>query len=215
MDRKPSARLIIADDHRLLADACKGLLEPEFQVVDIVTDGRSLLRTALALKPDVIVLDITMPRLNGLDAGEQIKQKMPAVKLVFLTMNSAADVAAEAFRRGAAGYVLKQSAAEELLIAIRKVVQGESYLSPLIARETVTFLLNQGKSRADEKRITKRQSEILQLLAEGMSMKEVASVLELKPGTVAFHKYRMMETLGVRTNAELLEYAIKRQMTSA
>lgn len=215
MDRKPSARLVIADDHRLLADACKGLLEPEFQVVDIVTDGRSLLKTAITLKPDVIVLDIAMPRLNGLDAGEQIKQKLPAVKLVFLTMNSAADVAAEAFRRGAAGYVLKHSAAEELLIAIRKVVQGESYLSPLIARETVTFLLNQGKSRPDEKRITKRQSEILQLLAEGMSMKEVASVLELKPGTVAFHKYRMMETLGIRTNAELLEYAIKRQMTSA
>lgn len=215
MERKPSARLIIADDHRLLAEACKGLLEPEFQVVDIVTDGRSLMRAGLALKPDVIVLDIAMPRLNGLDAGEQIKQKLPAVKLVFLTMNATADVAAEAFRRGAAGYVLKHSAAEELLIAIRKVVQGESYLSPLIARETVTFLLNQGKSRADEKRITKRQSEILQLLAEGMSMKEVASVLELKPGTVAFHKYRMMETLGVKTNAELLEYAIKRQMTPA
>jgi DNA-binding NarL/FixJ family response regulator len=156
-----------------------------------------------------------MPRLNGLDAGEQIKQKFPGIKLVFLTMNAAADVAAEAFRRGASGYVLKHSAGEELVIAIRKVVQNESYLSPLIARETVTFLLNQGKTRTEEKRITKRQSEILQLLAEGMSMKEVAGVLELKPGTVAFHKYRMMETLGVRTNAELLEYAIKRQMTSA
>jgi len=215
MERKPSARLLIADDHRLLAEACKNLLEPEFEVVDVVTDGRSLVTSALALKPQVIVLDIAMPRLNGLDAGEQIKQKLPSVKLVFLTMNSAADVAAEAFRRGASAYVLKQSAAEELLIAIRKVVQGESYLSPLIARETVTFLLNQGKPRGTEKRITKRQSEILQLLAEGMSMKEVASVLELKPGTVAFHKYRMMETLGVRTNAELLEYAIKRQMTSA
>jgi len=215
MERKPAARLLIADDHRLLAEACKNLLEPEFEVVDIVTDGRSLVKSALALKPNIVILDIAMPRLNGLDAGEQIKQKLPSAKLVFLTMNSAADVAAEAFRRGAAGYVLKQSAAEELLIAIRKVVQGESYLSPLIARETVTFLLNQGKPRHAEKRITKRQSEILQLLAEGMSMKEVASVLELKPGTVAFHKYRMMETLGVRTNAELLEYAIKRQMTPA
>ncbi len=214
MDRKP-ARLIVADDHRLLADACKSLLQPEFEVVEVVTDGRSLVKAALALKPDLIILDIAMPRLNGLDAGEQIKQRLPATKLLFLTMNSAADVAAEAFRRGAAGYVLKQSAAEELLIAIRKVVQGESYLSPLIARETVTFLLNQGKPRSDERRITKRQTEILQLLAEGMSMKEVADVLDLKPGTVAFHKYRMMETLGVRTNAELLEYAIKRQMTSA
>ena len=215
MERKPMARLLIADDHRLLADACKGLLEPEFEVVDIVTDGRSLVKSAALLKPDVIILDITMPRLNGLDAGEQIKLKLPAVKLVYLTMNAAAEVAAEAFRRGASGYVLKHSAAEELIIAIRKVVQGESYLSPLIARETVTFLLNQGKSHAEEKRITKRQSEILQLLAEGMSMKEVANVLDLKPGTVAFHKYRMMETLGVKTNAELLEYAIKRQMTSS
>ena len=215
MDRKPAARLIIADDHRLLADACKHLLEPEYEVVDVVTDGRSLVTSALALKPDVIILDIAMPRLNGLDAGEHIRQRLPATKLLFLTMNSAAEIAAEAFRRGAAAYVLKQSAAEDLLVAIRKVVQGESYLSPLIARETVTFLLNQGKSRSDERRITKRQSEILQLLAEGMSMKEVAGVLDLKPGTVAFHKYRMMETLGVRTNAELLEYAIKRQMTSA
>ena len=215
MDRKPAARLIIADDHRLLADACKHLLEPQYEVVDVVTDGRSLVKSAMALKPDVIILDIAMPRLNGLDAGEHIRQKLPATKLLFLTMNSAAEIAAEAFRRGAAAYVLKQSAAEDLLVAIRKVVQGESYLSPLIARETVTFLLNQGKPCSDERRITKRQSEILQLLAEGMSMKEVAGVLDLKPGTVAFHKYRMMETLGVRTNAELLEYAIKRQMISA
>lgn len=214
MERKPAARLLIADDHRLLADTCKAFLEPEFQVVDIVTDGRSLIKSALTLKPDVIVLDISMPRLNGLDAGEQVKQKLPAAKLVFLTMNPSAEVAAEAFRRGASGYVLKHSAGEELLVAIRKVVQGESYLSPLIARETVTFLLNQGKSRSEQRRITRRQSEILQLLAEGMSMKEVADVLELKPGTVAFHKYRMMETLGVKTNAELLEYAIKRQMTT-
>ncbi len=213
MELKSAARLLIADDHKLLADACKSLLEPEFEVVGVVTDGRTLLKVAATLKPDVIVLDIAMPQLNGLDAGEQIKHKMPAIKLVYLTMNMAADVAAEAFRRGASAYVLKHSAAEELLIAIRKVVQGESYLSPLIARETVTFLLNQGKSPVEEKRITKRQSEILQLLAEGMSMKEVANVLDLKPGTVAFHKYRMMETLGVKTNAELLEYAIKRQMT--
>jgi len=212
MERKPAARILIADDHRLVAEACKALLEPEFEVVDILTDGRSLMQSALRLKPDVVVVDIAMPRLNGLDAGEQIKHKLPATKLVFVTMNSAAEVAAEAFRRGASAYVLKHSAAEELLLAIRKVVQGESYLSPLIAKETVNFLLHQGKSRREEKRITKRQSEILQLLAEGMSMKEVANVLDLKPGTVAFHKYRMMQSLGVKSNAELLEYAIKRQM---
>jgi DNA-binding NarL/FixJ family response regulator len=214
MERKAAARLLIADDHQLMAEACKSLLEPQYQVVGIVTDGRSLIEAALALKPDVILLDIAMPQLNGLDAGEQIRHKLPAVKLVFVTMNATTEVAAEAFRRGASAYVLKQSAAEELVTAIRKVVRGESYLSPLIARETVTFLLNKGKTRTESKRITKRQSEILQLLAEGNSMKEVANILDLKPGTVAFHKYRMMETLGIKTNAQLLEYAIKRQMTS-
>jgi len=215
VERKPLARLLLADDHKLLAEACKSILEPEYQVIGVVTDGRELLKAAMALKPDVVLADIGMPHLNGLDAGEQIKKKLRSTKLVFLTMNASAEVAAEAFRRGASAYVLKQSAADELLTAIRSVVRGESYLSPLIARETVNYLLNQGKTMSDQPRITKRQSEILQLLAEGMSMKEVAAVLELKPGTVAFHKYRMMEALGVKTNAELLEYAIKRKMTSA
>ena len=214
-EQKPSARILIADDHQLLADACKSLLEPEFQVVGIVLDGRHLIAAAAELKPDIIILDIYMPHLNGLDAGGQVKQKFPAMKLVFMTMTQEADVAAEAFRRGASAYVLKQSAGDELLLAIRKVNQGASYLSPLIVKETVTYLLNQGENFSEEKHITKRQSEILQLLAEGMSMKEVANVIDVKPGTVAFHKYRMMETLHVKTNAELLEYAIKRRMTSA
>ena len=213
-EQTPSARILIADDHQLLADACKSLLEPEFQVVGVVTDGRRLITAALELKPDIVIVDIYMPHLNGLDSGEQVKQKMPGVKLVFLTMTMAADVAAEAFRRGASAYVLKHSAGDELLLAMRKVDQGASYLSPLIAKETVTYLLNQGETFS-EKHITKRQSEILQLLAEGMSMKEVANVIDIKPGTVAFHKYRMMETLNVKTNAELLEYAIKRHMTPA
>jgi len=213
MPRKPKARLLLADDHKLLAEACKGMLEPEYEVVDVLTDGRALVQAAIIHKPDVIILDIGMPHLNGLDAGEQIKKKLHSVKLVFLTMNASAEVAAEAFRRGAAAYVLKQSAADELLTALRNVVKGDSYLSPLIARETVSYLLRQGKGLAAQPQITKRQSEILQLLAEGMSMKEVANMLELKPGTVAFHKYRMMETLGFKTNAELLEYAIKRNMS--
>jgi DNA-binding NarL/FixJ family response regulator len=213
MEHKPLARILIADDHQLLADACKSLLEPEFQVVGVVTDGRSLIAAAATLKPDIVILDIYMPHLNGLDAGEQIKHKMPSVKLVYLTMSMAADVAAETFRRGASAYVLKQSAGEELLLAVRKVAQGASYLSPLVAKETVTFLLNTGESFSEEKRITQRQSEVLQLLAEGMSMKQVASVMDLKPGTVAFHKYRMMEMLHIKTNAELLEYAMKRRMT--
>jgi DNA-binding NarL/FixJ family response regulator len=214
MEHKAAARILIADDHRLLAEACKSLLEPEFQVVGIVTDGRSLLKAAAAMKPDVIILDIAMPHLNGLDAGDQINRDMPRTALIYLTMSTEPNVAAEAFRRGASGYVLKQSASDELLIAVRKAVQGASYLSTMIAKETVTFLINQGKQQGEEERTTPRQTEILQLLAEGKSMKEVAAELDLKPGTVAFHKYRMMENLGVKTNAELLEYALKRRMIS-
>jgi DNA-binding NarL/FixJ family response regulator len=209
---RPAARILIADDHQLLADACKNLLEPEFLVVGVVTDGRDLADAVTTFKPDIVLLDIYMPRLNGLDAGEQVKKKRPAIKLIFLTMTLAADIAAEAFRRGASGYVLKQSAGTELLLAVRKVNRGESYLSPLIAKETVTFLLNKGEPFTEEKRITKRQSEILQLLAQGLSMKQVANVIDVKPGTVAFHKYRMMETLNITTNAELLGYALKHQM---
>jgi DNA-binding NarL/FixJ family response regulator len=209
---RPAARILIADDHQLLADACKNLLEPEFLVVGMVADGRDLADAVTTFKPNIVLLDIYMPRLNGLDAGEQVKKKHPAIKLIFLTMTLAADIAAEAFRRGASGYVLKQSAGAELLVAVRKVNRGESYLSPLIAKETVTFLLNKGERFTEEKRITKRQSEILQLLAQGLSMKQVASVIDVRPGTVAFHKYRMMETLNITTNAELLGYALKRQM---
>jgi DNA-binding NarL/FixJ family response regulator len=214
MENKAAARVLIADDHRLLAEACKSLLEPEFQVVGIVTDGRSLLKAAAAMKPDVIILDIAMPHLNGLDAGDQINRDMPRTALIYLTMSTEPNMAAEAFRRGASGYVLKQSASDELLIAVRRAVQGASYLSTMIAKETVTFLINQGKQQGGEERTTPRQTEILQLLAEGKSMKEVAAELDLKPGTVAFHKYRMMENLGVKTNAELLEYALKRRMIS-
>jgi DNA-binding NarL/FixJ family response regulator len=214
-EQRPAARILIADDHQLIADACKNLLEPEFLVVGIVTDGRHLADAIAEFKPDIILLDIYMPRLNGLDAGEQAKKKNPRLKLMFLTMTLAEDVAAEAFRRGASGYVLKQSAGAELLLAVRKVNRGESYLSPLIAKETVTFLLNKGEQFTEEKRITRRQSEILQLLAEGLSMKQIADVIDVKPGTVAFHKYRMMETLNINTNAELLGYALRHQMIAS
>jgi DNA-binding NarL/FixJ family response regulator len=211
MEHRHRARLLIADDHTLLAEACKSLLEPEFEVVGIADNGRTLLRLACELKPDVVVLDIAMPQLNGLDAGDQIKHLFPTTKLVYLTMNMSPDVAAEAFRRGASGYIVKTSAAEELARAIRRALKSESYLSPLITKETVEFLLRRG-STAEEKKITRRQSEILQLLAEGKSMKEVAGILNVKPGTVAFHKYRIMEILGLKTNAELLQYAIRHHL---
>jgi DNA-binding NarL/FixJ family response regulator len=207
-------RLLIADDHVLIAEACKNLLEPEFQVVGVVSDGHALLKAAPELKPDVVILDIAMPQLNGLDAGEQIKQKNHAIKLIYLTMNVRPDVAAEAFRRGASGYVLKHCTAEELIVAIRRVLRGESYLSPLITKDTVEFLLRTGAAYSEEKRISGRQSEVLQLLAEGKSMKEIAYILQLKPGTVAFHKYRIMEVLGLKSNAELIEYAIKHHMVA-
>jgi DNA-binding NarL/FixJ family response regulator len=212
MEHRHRARLLIADDHTLLAEACKNLLEPEFEVVGIVDNGRALVRKVCELKPEVVILDIAMPQLNGLDAGDQIKHLLPATKLVYLTMNMLPEVAAEAFRRGASGYVVKSSAAAELIAAVRRALRSESYLSPLITKETVDFLLRSGHSYAEEKRITRRQREVLQLLAEGMSMKEAANILKLKPGTVAFHKYRIMETLGLKTNAELLQYAIKHHL---
>jgi DNA-binding NarL/FixJ family response regulator len=214
MENRHRAKILIADDHRLVAEACKNLLEPEFEVVAMVTDGRALLQAAAELRPDVVILDISMPQLNGLDAGEQIKQKNRSTKLIYLTMALGPDVAAEAFRRGASGYVLKQCNAEELTIAVRRVLRGESYLSPLITKDTVEFLLRSGASYQEEKHISGRQSEVLQLLAEGKSMKEIAYILQLKPGTVAFHKYRIMDVLGIKTSAGLIEYAIKHHMVS-
>jgi DNA-binding NarL/FixJ family response regulator len=207
-------RILIADDHQLLADACKGILEPEFTVVGIVADGRDLVDAAFALKPDVVILDISMPRLNGLDAGDQIKRKMPATKLIFLSMNMDPEVVAEAFRRRASAYVTKQSALLELAVAVRKVIRGESYLSTVIKRDAVNFLLR-SEQQSSPRKITPRQSQILQLLAEGRSMKQVADVMNIKPGTVAFHKYKMMESLRVTTNAELFGYAMKQQMMTS
>jgi DNA-binding NarL/FixJ family response regulator len=211
-EQKSIKRVLIADDHQLFADACKTLIESEFLVVGTVNDGRQLEDAVTRLSPDIILLDIYMPHLNGLDAGEQVKKKYPAVKLIFLTMTVETDIAAEAFRRGASGYVSKQSAGKELALAMNKVSCGGAYLSPLVDRETVTFLLNAKPRFAVEKKITRRQTEILQLLAGGMSMKQVASVIDVQPGTVAFHKYRLMETLNITTNAELVGYALKHHM---
>lgn len=214
MENRHRARILIADDHVLVAEACKSLLEPEFEVVGMVADGRALLQAAADLRPDIVILDISMPQLNGLDAGEQVKQRSRATKLIYLTMIQGPDVAAEAFRRGASGYVLKHCSADELIVAVRRVLRGDSYLSPLITRDTVEFLLRSGAVYNEEKRISGRQSEVLQLLAEGKSMKEIAFILQLKPGTVAFHKYRIMDVLGIKTSAGLIEYAIKHHIVS-
>jgi DNA-binding NarL/FixJ family response regulator len=209
-------RIMIADDHMLVAEACKKLLEADYDVVATVGDGRALVRVAATLKPQVIIIDVGMPLLNGLDAGQQIKQLLRSVKLVYLTMNQDADLAAEAFRRGASAYLLKTCAASELAIAVREVLKGKSYLSPVIAKDTVDFILRQGKELIEEgKRLTERQREVLQLLAEGKSMKEVANVLSLTTRTVAFHKYRIMELLNAKSNAQLVQYAIRNHVIAS
>lgn len=216
MIRRNLPKILIADDHTLVAEACKKLLEGEYEVVGTVSDGRSLVRAAVELRPHLIIVDVAMPLLNGLDAGQQIKELIPGMKLVFVTMNHDADLAAEAFRRGASGYLLKTCAASELAIAVREVLRGKSYLSPLIARDTVDFLLRQDKKLVeDSNKLTERQREVLQLLAEGKCMKEVAGVLNVTPRTVAFHKYRIMEVLNAKSNAELVQYAIRHHLIAA
>jgi len=201
-------RVLLADDHALLLGAFEKLLAPECEIVGQVGDGRALVAAASKLKPDVIVLDIGMPVLNGLEAGRQIKQTLREIRLVFLTMNEDPDLAAEAFRAGASAYLLKRSAASELMAAIREVMLGRSYVTPLVTGGLVGSLLNADEPRASQE-LTSRQREVLQLLAEGRSMKEVAAVLNLTARTVAFHKYRMMEQLKLKSTAELIQYAVK------
>ena len=201
-------RVLLADDHALLLGAYEKLLANECEIVGQVQDGRALVAAAEQLKPDLIVLDIAMPSLNGLEAGRQIKQKQKDIKLVFLTMNEDPDLAAAAFRSGASGYLIKRSAASELLTAIREVMRGRSYVTPLVTEGLVESLI-QADAHTSSHELTPRQREVLQLLAEGRSMKEVASVLKLTPRTVAFHKYRMMEQLRVKSTAELIQYAVR------
>jgi DNA-binding NarL/FixJ family response regulator len=209
-------RIMIADDHAFVADACKKLLEPEYEVVATVGDGHALLRLAANLEPQVIIIDIGMPLLNGLDAGCQVKQLLSSVKLVFLTMNTDPAVAAEAFRIGASGYLLKTCAASELIVAVREVLDGRSYLCQAVARETIDFLLQQnGKSINERDHLTQRQREVLQLLTEGKSMKQVADALHVTSNTVAFHKYRIMKTLNAENDGELVQYAIRNHLIAA
>jgi DNA-binding NarL/FixJ family response regulator len=176
-------------------------------VVGAVTNGRALLEEFARLVPDVVVVDVAMPLLNGLDAGRQIKAQRRSVKLIFLTMNPDPDLAGEAFRLGASGYVLKLSAARELKQAIQEALSGRSYLTPLITKDVVGKLIDR---RTRMRELTGRQREVLQLLAEGKSMKEAAAILDLTPRTVAFHKYRMMEQLHLKTTAELVKFAVRR-----
>jgi DNA-binding NarL/FixJ family response regulator len=201
-------RILLGDDHALVLGAFEKLLSGEFDVVGQATDGRALVAAAERLKPDVVVLDISMPLLNGLEAARQIKQKQKSVKLIFVTMTEDPDLASEAFRIGAAGYLLKRSAASELITAIREVTHGRSYITPLITHDLIGTLLHP-RPNAGPRELTPRQREVLQLLAEGRTMKEIASILNISARTVAFHKYEMMLQLKVNTTAELVQFAVK------
>ncbi len=206
-------RVLLADDHRLFREAIAQLLQAQCDVVGTVADGRSLLDAAPDLHPDIVVLDVGMPLLNGLDAARQLLLRMPAVKVIFLTVSEDADLAAEAFRSGASGYLLKNSAAAELLQAVREVSQGRSYVTPLVTRGLVgSFLHDPAPARKRE--LSLRQREVLQLLAEGRTAKEVGRILKITARTVAFHKYEMMRELGIRTAAELVQFAVKKHIVS-
>jgi DNA-binding NarL/FixJ family response regulator len=187
MSRRP--RLLLADDHTMLLDAFRRLLEPRCEIVGTASDGHELVDVAATTRPDVIVLDISMPRLNGMDACALLCRKMPELKLIFLTMNEDPDIAAGAIRLGASGYLLKSSASAELFTAIEQALAGKLYITPLLIKGVpVSIFLHQATKPGVEK-LTMRQREVLQLLAEGLLMKQIADLLHVTTDTVAFHKY--------------------------
>ena len=207
-------RILLADDHTMVCAGFQRLLEPEYEVVGIVEDGRALLKAAVELKPDVVLVDVGMPLLNGLDAGRELKKMVPSIKLIFLTMNPDPDIASEAFRIGASGYLLKNSHGDELLKAVRAVLRGISYVTPQIRQVMEQRFIQDPKALGRPKHLTPRHREILQMLAEGRSFKEIASILDITVRTVRFHKYEIMRELGIASNAELVQYAIKHALIS-
>jgi len=203
-------RLLIADDHIIFAEGLKRLLNADFDIVGVVADGRELVSAAEKLRPDVMVVDISMPMLNGIEAVRQIKKVHPEIKVVFLTMHPDVAYAASAFKAGASGYVLKHSAPDELITAIREGLKGRTYVTPLIAGKLLHSYESGSHSEVDKVlSLTSRQREVLQLLAEGRSAKEIAAILNISTKTVEYHKYRMMEDLSIKTAAELTRYAVK------
>ena len=207
-------RILLADDHAMVCAGFRKLLEPEYDVVGTVGDGRALLKAVAQLKPDLVLVDVGMPLLNGLDAGRELRKHVPHTKLIFLTMNPDPDIAAEALRIGASGYLLKNSGGDELLQAVRDALKGISYVTPQIAKAMKENYIRDPKSLDRPRHLTGRQREVLQMLAEGRSAKEIAYTLQLSVRTVHFHKYSIMEQLGIKTNSELVQYAIKHAIIS-
>ena len=211
-DKNTRPRVLIADDHNVVAEALRSLLEKEYEVIGTVPDGRKLLDEAPRLKPDVVVLDISMPLLNGLDAATRLRGSMPALKLVFLTMKADPNLAAAAMNLGAVGFVLKSDASSELLKAVSSVLNGKAYITPRVRPED--WAQQEVRARQHVKDLTPRQEEVLQLLAEGRSMKEIAGILSVSEKTVEFHKYHIMETFHLKNNAEIVRFAIERNLIS-
>jgi DNA-binding NarL/FixJ family response regulator len=208
-------RVLLADDHTMICAGFQRLLEPEYEVVGCVGDGRALLKAAGELKPDVVLLDIAMPLLNGLDAARALKKMMPHLKLIFLTMNADSDVASEAFRAGASAYLLKNSQPSELLRAVHSVTRGISYVTPQVSEAMDATFLRDPRALTRPKQLSQRQREVLQMLAEGRSLGEIASILHITHRTARFHKARIMEELEITSTSGLVKYAIKQGMISA
>lgn len=207
--------VLLADDHKIFSSALRKVLEPEYDVIGCVEDGLTLLKTAAELKPDLILLDVGMPLLNGLDAGRELIKLTPRPKLIFLTMNPDTELASEALHIGASGYLLKESEPEELLEAVRNAVRGISYVTPQIKHAMQERFIRDPKSLYRPRHLSDRQRQVLQLLAEGRTMKEVAYILHLAPRTVQFHRYRIMEELELTSFSELVQYAIKHSIISS
>jgi len=202
-------KIVIVDDHRLFADSLKSLLEPEYEVIAVFEDGEQLIAGVNELNPDIVILDVGMPRMNGLTASSHLKRMLPKVKIVFLSMFHENETIGEAFRTGASAYVLKTSAALELKSAIREVLRGGYFATPCLTEGMLGSFVQNFKKMIAYPELTVRQKEVLQLLSEGLSMKQVAHRLNIAPRTVAFHKYTMMDELGVGSSAELISFAIK------
>jgi DNA-binding NarL/FixJ family response regulator len=208
-------RVLLADDHKIVLNGLKSLLEAEFDLAGTAEDGRALVSAVQKLQPDVAVVDISMPLLNGIEAVRQIKKLDPHVKVVFLTMHPDVTYAIRAFEAGASGYVLKHSASSELLTAIREALKGRTYVTPMIATELMQSYKKGSHRRQDTTlQLTPRQREILQLLAEGRSAKDIAGILNISPRTVEFHKYQLMSKLNFKSNSELVQFAIRQGITA-
>jgi DNA-binding NarL/FixJ family response regulator len=206
-------RIILADDHTLVAEGFRKLLDPEFEVAAVVSDGRSLLNAALEIRPDVVVLDLGLPLLSGMEAGKELKRLLPVTKIVVVTMTEDPDVARVALGHWASAYLVKRSAVSELTKAVREVLKGRSYVTPRLAQRLMEGFIRNPLPHGP-KELTPRQREVLHLLAEGRTMKETAKILHLRPRTIAFHKYRIMEEFGLKSNSDLVRFAIREHLIS-